>query len=130
MKLLQTETNLLLNEVSSKLWLVIPHKSRKNESWTKWLCPRDLSDSPPQPPYSLSPSVWALKRSKQITWSLLANYVVPTVYYASLECVTRIYNAERWRQTVVDQKLRGTVPNDGFLLNVLKTLLKRYPEYF
>lgn len=45
-----------------------------------------------------------LKHSKQITRSLLANYVVPTVYYASLECVTRLYNADPYRQTVVDQQ--------------------------
>lgn len=81
---------------------------------------RALSVSPPQPPYSLSPSVWPLNHSKQITRSLLAKYVVPNVYYASLECVTCIYNADQ-RKTVVDQKLRGT--QRRFPLNALKALL-------
>lgn len=76
---------------------------------------RALSVSPPQPPYSLSPSVWALNHSKQITRSLLAKYVVPNVYYASLECVTCIYKADPISARQLLIKSSGAL-NDGFLL--------------
>ena len=74
-----------------------------------------LSASPPQPPYSLSPSVWPLNHSKQITRPLLANYAVPTVYYASLEFVTRIYNADPISARQLLIKNSGAL-SDGFLL--------------